>query len=629
MPANSQSLQAIFSAMGEGLFVVSRDGYRITQMNEAAGRILCLQPNQIIGKDAKEIIQVYKDGLLLPPAERPVMKTFTTGLPISAGPKENYSIKTAGRPAFPISITTTPLTRNGQVTAAVIVFRDTSQEVQLSKQLQKERDQAQAVISSMGEGLLVIDLNHRITQINPAALKLLELSSKQAQGQVWSKVVIALHENGIIPILSRSFAQTLVQGKSLITTPEDNHYYRTLSGKTFPVASITTPLLENGKPIGAIKVFRDVTAEKHQQAVIETQVKQRTRDLLEEQTRLTASLNSLDLGFVITDPAENIILTNPSVSRILNFSSPPTNFHQIETLLQASCDLHQLHQTCRSSLASINLPNVVFGSLHLHLFLAPIVLPPPNSEYIGTALVIEDITEAKILERSKDEFFSIASHELRTPLTAIRGNTSLILDHFGKALPDPMLTEMLGDIHESSIRLIGIVNDFLNLSRLEQGQIQFNHVTFDLLVLLHEIVQEFSQAASQKNLTLSVAKPAHPSFFVTSDHDRVKEVLVNLIGNALKYTDSGSITLTYEPKDTSVKILVSDTGRGIPLSQQPLLFHKFQQAGESLYTRDTTKGTGLGLYISKLIIGSLGGQIGLQSSTPGEGSTFYFTLPML
>jgi len=113
---------------------------------------------------------------------------------------------------------------------------------------------------------------------------------------------------------------------------------------------------------------------------------------------------------------------------------------------------------------------------------------------------------------------------------------------------------------------------------------------------------------------------------VYADSDRVKEVLINLISNGLKFTNSGTVTVSLDHKDGFISTYIADTGRGIPLPQQNLLFHKFQQAGESLYTRDTTKGTGLGLYISKLIIENLGGKIWLEKSSP-TGSIFCFILP--
>jgi signal transduction histidine kinase len=198
--------------------------------------------------------------------------------------------------------------------------------------------------------------------------------------------------------------------------------------------------------------------------------------------------------------------------------------------------------------------------------------------FIGTVVTVDDITEQKALQRSRDEFFSIASHELRTPLTAIRGNTSMIQDYFPKALADPDLKSMIDDIHESSVRLITLVNDFLDTSRLELGKIKFD------------------------------IKPVN-----------VPE---------LKFTEAGSVTIAVRQNGTQCEMRVTDTGKGIPLDSQSLLFRKFQQASNNILTRDSTRSSGLGLYISKLIINGMNGAIELESSVENQGSTFLVSLPV-
>src|SRR4030042_3337239 len=120
-------------------------------------------------------------------------------------------------------------------------------------------------------------------------------------------------------------------------------------------------------------------------------------------------------------------------------------------------------------------------------------------------MVMEDISERKAIERSRDEFFSIASHELRTPLTAIRGNTSMILEYYGDALKDEQLKGMVMDIHESSIRLISIVNDFLETSRLEQGRIPFKNEPFDAPTLIEAVLKEYDVTGSRRKLYLRYA----------------------------------------------------------------------------------------------------------------------------
>ena len=243
-------------------------------------------------------------------------------------------------------------------------------------------------------------------------------------------------------------------------------------------------------------------------------------------------------------------------------------------------------------------------------------------------VLIEDVTEAKITERSRDEFFAVASHELRTPLTAIRGNADMILEMYADKVVDKDMKEMLQDIDVSSIRLINIVNDFLEVSRIEQGRIEIKKEKFNVSDVVEKVVRDLKSMVEQKGLSVAYATPASPLPTVFADKNRTEQILINLVGNAAKFTKEGSITIATTAMDGFVGIRVIDTGSGISEHNQALLFRKFQPAGEQTLARDVTQSTGLGLYISKLIISSMGGTIGLEKSELGKGSIFAFTLPI-
>ena len=204
----------------------------------------------------------------------------------------------------------------------------------------------------------------------------------------------------------------------------------------------------------------------------------------------------------------------------------------------------------------------------------------------------------------------------------------MILEYYSKAVEDPELKAMIDDIHESSIRLINIVNDFLNVSRLEQGKMDFDKKEFKIDELISEVIAEYKTTGSQKNLSIEYIDTLLPPP-VMADSDKTRQILTNLIGNALKFTNEGGIKIATMVSGKFVNVSVSDTGRGIPLKQQGLLFRRFQQAGENLFTRDTVGGTGLGLYISRLMIEGMGGKIWVEKSEEGKGSTFSFSLPIV
>ena len=379
------------------------------------------------------------------------------------------------------------------------------------------------------------------------------------------------------------------------------------------------------------------------QAAIEAKMKLRTDQLIASTSRAYSFLDNLNMGFIMCDVSAEVVVTNQAVQHILSQKMTGTtetpkapvahntwNIETIDSLLQPELELRKLIVRSLATNQPLEAKETNFGKRVLHLFIAPMVneLSAGEKQQIGAVILVEDITEQKVLERSKDDFLSIASHELRTPLTAIRGNASLIKKYYGDKLPDKGVEEMIDDIHESAIRLIDIVNDFLDATSLEQGKMQMTPTTFSLGELIAEVIREFHGVAALKHITVASQPDVASTPSVSGDRQRIKQVLYNLIGNAVKFTDKGSVTIATRADEKFVYTLVSDTGKGMPPENQRLLFGKFQQAGNSLLTQDGTKGTGLGLYISKLIMERSGGTIGLEHSEVGKGSSFVFSLPL-
>ncbi len=374
--------------------------------------------------------------------------------------------------------------------------------------------------------------------------------------------------------------------------------------------------------------------QKHMSASVQL----KTEQLIASTSSAYSFLDSLHMGLIMCDVNPEVVYANPSVRRILaSKTADAVNQNQrlriwtldsITALMQPEIQLRELITKSMSSNQPVEYKPLSFGQYALRLIIAPMVSElSPSRRQIGAVVLVEDITEQAVLERAKDEFFFIASHELRTPLTAIRGNASMIKRYYGDSISNPDVNEMIDDIHASAIRLIGIVNDFLDVSALEQGKIQLNPTSFTLSEVVQDVVRELQGLSGQKGVVLTIDSGVAASPAVTGDKQRIKQVVYNLIGNAIKFTDAGSITTSTRQDDNFVYLSVADTGRGVPSEAQRLLFRKFQQAGESLLTRDTTRGTGLGLYISKLIIEQSGGRIGLEGSEIGKGSTFTFSLP--
>jgi len=233
----------------------------------------------------------------------------------------------------------------------------------------------------------------------------------------------------------------------------------------------------------------------------------------------------------------------------------------------------------------------------------------------------------KALDKLKNEFVSVASHELRTPMTAIKSYLWMALEGKGGKLNEKQKYYVQRG-YNSVDRLIRLVNDMLNISRIESGKISIDLKPVDIIKLAQEVVDEILPRAKEVDVTIDMPKPtALP--LVLADQDKIKEVLFNLIGNSLKFTPKGgSVTVRFEQKGDFVETSVTDTGAGISPDDKGKLFQKFGLLEGSYITNQTSThmGTGLGLYICRAIIDLHHGEIKADSEGKGKGSTFSFTL---
>jgi signal transduction histidine kinase/DNA-binding response OmpR family regulator len=223
----------------------------------------------------------------------------------------------------------------------------------------------------------------------------------------------------------------------------------------------------------------------------------------------------------------------------------------------------------------------------------------------------------------KDRFLASVSHELRTPMTVILGFTAALLKG-GQGNLNAQQRESLERVQRNAKLLLGLINDVLDISKIESGKVEIDRQTISLPSLARQIESDYGEAARSKGLKL-VAEVASGIDSVTSDPARVLQIVANLVGNSLKFTERGSITVRFEPREEARwAIVVTDTGIGIPEEEQGAIFDEFRQ-GEAVEHRGRG-GTGLGLAIVKKIAGVLGGTVSLESSR-GEGSRFTVLLP--
>lgn len=237
--------------------------------------------------------------------------------------------------------------------------------------------------------------------------------------------------------------------------------------------------------------------------------------------------------------------------------------------------------------------------------------------------VISNMEQLRTLDQAKSEFLSIASHELRTPLTSIKGSLSLMRSGVAGKL-DEMLTNLLTIAENETDRLIRLINDILDLAKIEARKLPLHQDWKPFNELVNVCLKSLQGLASQAEVKLEAL--AMPPLEAYMDDDRVQQVLTNLLSNAVKFSPKGtSVIVKCSINEASALLIeVKDHGRGIAPEDQEAIFQKFRQASNQ--KNPLVKGTGLGLAIAKALVEQHGGEIGV-SSIPGEGSTFYFTLP--
>ena len=234
--------------------------------------------------------------------------------------------------------------------------------------------------------------------------------------------------------------------------------------------------------------------------------------------------------------------------------------------------------------------------------------------------------QLKQLDEAKSEFISIASHQLRTPLTAIKGYISMILEgDYGRLARKTL--KHIENIYYSSERLIALVNSLLNISRLESGKITMDYSEVNIADVAKDVVKELEVQAEKKSLELAVEAAAGFPATAWTDHDKIRNIILNLVDNAIKYTAQGGVTVLLQPAENKkFRIVVQDTGAGLDPDEISKLFESFSRAGAG--QRVWVEGAGLGLYIARKFVEMHQGKVWVESEGKGKGSRFIAELPI-
>ncbi|MBN1193231.1 MAG: response regulator [Coriobacteriia bacterium] len=443
-----------------------------------------------------------------------------------------------------------------------------------------------ALMAGTREGMIAVAPDRTVRMINEPAAAMFEVTRNGCVGSSLDCLAT--------PQLSAALDAAFADRVPVVMDCERN-------GRDY---TCTVTPYEDGKAWGAIVTISD------------------NSEILAVRRRSEAILTSTSDGIIIFDPNDRITFVNPAAERMLG--------RGIETLVGLVTDTWEVfglspdpEGTVRetgSQVREVRIQEPESRIVDVHV--DPIV--DDRQVYLGSVTTIRDVTVEREAMQMKNEFVSTVSHELRTPLTSIKGYIDLILDGEAGEINE-IQQEFLSIVKENSDRLVDLINDMLDISRIESGRIVLKVQPLDIAERIAGAVNTFRAVLDQhgRDIKLDVSDNLP---LAAGDPDRVGQVLINFISNAIKYSpEGGDIGVHASLEGKLVRVAISDEGIGIAAEDQARLFTKFYRVDSSL-TREIG-GTGLGLSICKSIIELLGGQVGVESEE-GSGSTFWFTLPL-
>jgi len=345
----------------------------------------------------------------------------------------------------------------------------------------------------------------------------------------------------------------------------------------------------------------------------------RLTEITEDRTRLHAILSSMVEGVLVLDRDSRILLLNSAIEEMFHLQEAAAAGRPLIEVFRHR-PLHQLVQKALES-GTEQSAELVMPMPQERVF--SVQASVAQKESVAAVLVFHDVTNLKRLERVRKDFVANVSHELRTPLTSIKGYIEALIDG---AKDDPeKFGEFLKIIQKHTDQLNILLYDLLQLSTIESGQYQWRHVAVSVSEMIEKAVHLLRPTAEKKRQTISIDCQADIGT-VNGDADKLTQVLINLIDNAIKYTpEGGEISIQARPVENTVKFAVADTGIGIPPREIPRIFERFYRVDRA--RSRAMGGTGLGLSIVKHIVEAHGGTVSVESEM-GEGSRFVVSLPI-
>lgn len=638
---SEELLSATLRSIGDGVISCNAAG-QVVNLNTAAEKLTGWSTAEAQGRPISEIFRIIH-----------AQTRADAEVPVDRALHENRIIELANHTALisrdgterQIADSCAPIhDSNGNVIGAVLVFRDVTGEYRQREQLRAQEAQINRLLQSTDQGIYGIDLNGCCTFINQSALKMLGYRLEECTGRNMHDLIHHTHPDGSpynvndCPIFR---AKQAVEGVRV-----DNEVLWKKDGTSFPAEYSSCPIVDNGKIRGAVVTFFDITQRKQ----AEEALREKTA-LLEAQTNATVD------GILVVDENQRRVLINRRIVELFNVPRHILDDENDTALLEHVVNLtkypekflakvtYLYNHPAETSRDEIELKSGVI----LDRYSAP-VLGKDGKSY-GRIWTFRDITKRKRAEEAlvaanlqlkaatdkanemaaqaaaanaaKSSFLANMSHEIRTPMNAVIGMTDLLME----TRLTPEQRDFANTIRTSGEALLTLINDILDFSKIEAGRMEIEEQDFDLIRCIEDTLDLMAGKAAEKGIELTCEMGSDVPPVVRGDAGRLRQILLNLLSNALKFTHQGevSVAVSGQPSENGYRLsfAVRDTGIGIAPDKLEQIFETFTQADPS--TTRQYGGTGLGLSISRRLSELMGGSLTAESSF-GAGSVFRFTV---